>query len=122
MSDIQSASLLTPGQPRDEDGPVFSEPWQAQAFALTVKLHEAGCFSWKEWTERLGAEFRAAADSGEPDDGSHYYEHWLMALEKLVAEKGMVGLEAIAGRARDWEKAYLNTPHGKPVHLEAAKK
>ena len=27
----------------------FEEPWQAQAFALTVDLHARGAFSWNEW-------------------------------------------------------------------------
>ena len=73
-----------PQLPRDEGGPVFAEPWQAQAFALAVKLSEQGHFTWKEWAAALADELKAAADRGEPDDGSHYYEHWLAALERLV--------------------------------------
>jgi nitrile hydratase accessory protein len=68
--------------PRDDGGPTFSEPWQAQAFALAVRLSEAGYFSWKEWSEVFGSELMAACDRGEPDDGSRYYHHWLAALEK----------------------------------------
>ena len=77
-----------PQLPRDAGGPVFAEPWQAQAFALAVKLSEQGHFTWKEWAATLAEELKAAADRGEPDDGSHYYEHWLAALERLVAAKG----------------------------------
>ena len=73
-----------PRLPRDEGGPVFAEPWQAQAFALAVKLSEQGHFTWREWAATLAEELKAASDRGEPDDGSHYYEHWLAALERLV--------------------------------------
>src|SRR6202048_5449042 len=76
-----------PRLPRDADGPVFAEPWQAQAFALAVKLSEQGHFTWKEWGVELAAELKAAEDRGEPDDGTHYYEHWLAALERMVTRK-----------------------------------
>jgi nitrile hydratase accessory protein len=73
--------------PRDDGEPIFKEPWEAQAFALAVQLSQKGYFTWKEWAAALAAEVKAAADRGEPDDGSHYYHHWLTALERLVAEK-----------------------------------
>jgi nitrile hydratase accessory protein len=76
-----------PRLPRGESEPVFAEAWQAQAFALAVKLSEQGYFTWKEWASALAEELRAAARRGEPDDGSHYYEHWLKALEQLVVAK-----------------------------------
>jgi len=109
-----------PRLPRDtEGGAVFAEPWQAQAFALAVRLSEEGYFTWKEWAAALAAELRAAADRGEPDDGSHYYEHWLATLERLVAEKGLTDPAALAARKQAWTEAYLRTPHGKPVELSA---
>ena len=76
-----------PQLPRDDGEPVFAEPWQAQAFALAVKLSELGHFTWKEWAAALAKELKSAADRGEPDDGSRYYEHWLAALERLVTVK-----------------------------------
>jgi nitrile hydratase accessory protein len=109
-----------PALPRDSGGPVFVEPWQAQAFALAVKLSEQGHFSWTEWAEALGAELKAAADRGEPDDGSRYYEHWLAALERLVVEKGLTDEEAMRERKEAWTEAYLHTPHGKPVELSGS--
>lgn len=108
------------GQPRDDSGPVFAEPWEAQAFALAVRLHEAGCFTWKEWAAALAAELQAAEDRGEPDDGTRYYAHWLAALEKLVGEKGLLEPGTLGPRRNAWERAYRNTPHGKPVTLAAA--
>jgi nitrile hydratase accessory protein len=84
-----------PRLPRDQGGPVFAEPWQAQAFALAVKLSEQGHFTWKEWTATLAEELEAADDRGEPDDGTHYYEHWLAALEWLVVDKGLTDREAM---------------------------
>jgi nitrile hydratase accessory protein len=87
-----------PALPRDEGGPVFAEPWQAQAFALAIKLSEAGIFTWKEWAAALAAELKAAAERGEPDDGSRYYHHWQAALERLVLEKGLLDSSALLRR------------------------
>src|ERR1700682_4820829 len=106
-----------PALPRDSGGPVFAEPWQAQAFALAVKLSEQGHFSWTEWAEALGAELKAAADRGEPDDGSRYYEHWLAALERLVVVKGLTDAGTLLARKEAWADAYRHTPHGQPVVL-----
>ena len=104
--------------PRDEGGPVFAEPWQAQAFALAVKLSEQGYFTWKEWAAALAEELQAAADRGEPDDGSHYYEHWLATLERLVIKKNLMDGAALLTRKEAWTDAYRHTPHGKPVELK----
>jgi nitrile hydratase accessory protein len=103
--------------PRDEGGPVFSEPWQAQAFALAVKLSEQGHFTWKEWAAALAGELKAAADRGEPDDGSRYYEYWLATLERLVSSKGLTDPAALLARKEAWADAYRHTPHGQPVEL-----
>jgi nitrile hydratase accessory protein len=108
------ASLL-----RDEGGPVFAEPWQARAFALAVKLSEAGVFSWSEWAAALGAELAAAGRRGEPDNGSRYYRHWLAALERLVTAKNIVAQPMLLAREEEWAAAYQRTPHGRPVTLSA---
>jgi nitrile hydratase accessory protein len=109
-----------PRLPCDKDGPVFTEPWQAQSFALAVTLSEQGHFTWKEWASALADELKAAADRSEPDDGSRYYHHWLAALERLVAEKGLADPAALLARKEAWAEAYRHTPHGKPVQLAAA--
>jgi nitrile hydratase accessory protein len=101
----------------DKGEPVFAEPWQAQAFALAVKLSEQGYFTWKEWTAALGNEFNAATSRGEPDDGSHYYDHWLAALEHLVTAKALADSAALVARKEAWADAYRCTPHGTPVKL-----
>jgi nitrile hydratase accessory protein len=99
---------------------VFSEPWEAQAFALAIKLSERGHFTWKEWAATLADELKAAANRGEPDDGTRYYEYWLAALERLVTAKGLTDREAMRERKEVWIEAYRRTPHGKPVELGAA--
>jgi nitrile hydratase accessory protein len=109
-----------PRIPRDDGGPVFAEPWQAQAFAMAVRLSEEGHFTWKEWAATLADELKAAADRGEPDDGSRYYHHWLAALERLVTAKGLTDRAALAARKEAWADAYRHTPHGKPIELSAA--
>jgi nitrile hydratase accessory protein len=113
--DDQLADL--PRLPRDEGGPVFAEPWQAQAFALVVNLSDQGYFTWKEWAGALADELKVAAGRGEPDDGSRYYEHWLAALERLVTAKGLADPTALLTRKEEWAAAYRNTPHGQPVEL-----
>jgi nitrile hydratase accessory protein len=109
-----------PQLPRDDGGPVFAEPWQAQAFALAVRLSEQGHFTWKEWAATLAEEIKAAADRGETDDGSRYYHYWLAALERLVAAKGLSNTAELLTRKEAWADAYRHTPHGKPVLLSAA--
>jgi nitrile hydratase accessory protein len=98
--------------PRDAEGPVFAEPWQAQAFVITVKLSEQGYFTWKEWSAALADELKTA-------DGSGYYEHWLAALEHLVTAKGLTDRAALLDRKDAWADAYRHTSHGKPVELAA---
>jgi nitrile hydratase accessory protein len=108
-----------PRIPLDVEGPIFAEPWQAQAFALAIRLSEQGYFTWKEWAGALAAELKRAEERGEPDDGTHYYEHWLSALESLVAGKGLADPAALAQRKEAWADAYRHTPHGKPVALRS---
>ncbi|RMD61826.1 MAG: nitrile hydratase accessory protein [Alphaproteobacteria bacterium] len=103
--------------PRDEGGPVFQEPWQAQAFALTVRLIEAGVFTWADWATALGAEIRAAQAAGDPDLGDTYYRHWVAALERLVARKRLLSPDQMSARTAAWARAYRETPHGRPVSL-----
>jgi nitrile hydratase accessory protein len=106
-----------PRLPRDAGGPVFAEPWEAQAFALAVRLSEQGHFTWKEWAATLADELKTAAERGEADDGSRYYQHWLAALERLVTAKGLTDAPALLQRKQAWVEAYQHTPHGKPVEL-----
>jgi nitrile hydratase accessory protein len=113
------ATQEVPSIPRDADGPVFREPWEAQAFAMTLALHERGLFTWGEWAATLAAEIKRAQAAGDPDTGETYYSHWLMALEKQVADKG-VTTEATLRRYRDaWDRACDRTPHGQPIELRA---
>ena len=99
-----------PALPRDDDGPVFGEPWEAQALAMAVKLHEAGIFTWTEWAEQLGAEIRAVPERP-------YYESWLAALEGLAEGKGLMSTGERVARIDAWEQAARATPHGQPIIL-----
>lgn len=103
---------------RDGDEPVFDEPWQASAFALAVRLSEAGHFTWPEWTEFFSAEIAAAEQAGATDTADRYYEHWLAALEKLVVAKGLGSAAELADLKRDWTEATISTPHGQPIELK----
>lgn len=105
---------------RREDGPLFAEPWEAQALAMAVRLQEAGHFTEKEWAETLGDEIKRAQAAGDPDDGSTYYLHVLAALERLTTEKGLLGSGDLKDRKAAWAKAHATTPHGQPVTLDKA--
>jgi nitrile hydratase accessory protein len=115
---INRAAREVPSIPRDADGPVFREPWEAQAFAMTLALHERGVFTWKEWADALATEIKRAQGAGDPDTGETYYLHWLAALEKLVAEKGVTSGDTLARTKRAWEHACERTPHGQPIELQ----
>ena len=101
--------------PLSVDAPVFAEPWQAEAFAMTVALHDKGLFSWGEWAQALSAQVKKP---GAAVDGHDYYEHWLAALESLLVSKGLTAKADVDAMAEAWERAAHATPHGKPILLE----
>jgi nitrile hydratase accessory protein len=112
------ATGAVPGIPRDDDGPVFREPWEAQAFAMALALHERGLFSWNEWAATLAEEIARAQAGGDPDTGETYYRHWLATLERLVAEKRVASPETLHRYRDAWDHAADRTPHGAPIVLK----
>ena len=116
MSDGPTA---LPGQPRDDDGPVFRAPWEAQAFAMTIALHEQGLFKWSEWAQTLAEQIAAAQAAGDADLGDTYYRHWLAALEALIALKGASSVEELIRYQRAWDHAADRTPHGLRIELKS---
>jgi len=98
--------------------PVFAEPWQAHAFALAVKLHERGLFTWREWADTLADEIAKAQAAGDPDRGDTYYHHWMATLERLLADKGASSAAELQRYARAWDRAADRTPHGRPIELK----
>jgi nitrile hydratase accessory protein len=111
------ACKALPDLPRDSAGPVFGEPWEAQAFAMALALHERGLFSWTEWAATLAHEIKRSQVAGDPDRGNTYYRHWLNALERLVAEKNVAGAAQLARYRDAWAHAAARTPHGMPIAL-----
>ena len=103
--------------PRNDEGPVFREPWEAQAFALALSLQERGVFTWSEWAATLGNEIKKAQAAGDPDTGETYYHHWLATLERIVAQKGLADPHTLARTRHAWEHACARTPHGTPIEL-----
>ena len=113
------ATDAVPSIPRDKEGPVFREPWEAQAFAMALALHERRLFTWPEWAKTLGEEIKRAQAAGDPDTGETYYRHWLNTLERLVAEKGVADAAMLARYRHAWDHAADRTPHGAPIELRA---
>jgi len=103
--------------PSDAEGPVFREPWEAQAFSMALALHQRGLFTWPEWAATLADEIKRAQAAGDPDTGETYYRHWLASLERLVAEKGIANMDTLACYRDAWDRAADRTPHGKPITL-----
>jgi nitrile hydratase accessory protein len=112
------AADAVPSIPCDAEGPVFREPWEAQAFAMALALHERGLFTWPEWATTLGDEIKRAQAAGDPDTGETYYHHWLNTLERLVAEKGVTNAQTLARYHDAWDRAADRTPHGQPIVLK----
>ncbi|HEX9471699.1 MAG TPA: nitrile hydratase accessory protein [Bradyrhizobium sp.] len=108
-----------PGIPRDAEGPVFREPWEAQAFAMTLALYDRGLFAWPEWAAILGDEIKKAQAAGDPDTGETYYQHWLNALERIVAEKAVTDAATLRRYHDAWDHAADRTPHGSPIELKS---
>lgn len=115
---VEQAIAAMPGIPRGPEGPLFREPWEAQAFAMAVALQERGLFSWSEWTAVLGEEIKRAQAMGDPDTGETYYRHWLAAIERIVAEKGITDTTALVHYRDAWDHAADRTPHGTPIELQ----
>jgi len=115
--DLREITAALPSLPRDAGGPIFREPWEAQAFAMTLALYRQGLFSWPEWAATLTAEIKRAQEAGDPDAGDTYYRHWLAALERLVAEKGVADRASLEHYRDAWDHAALRTPHGMPIEL-----
>jgi len=111
------ATSAVPNIPCDAEGPVFREPWEAQAFAMALALHERGVFSWNEWADTLSGEIKRAQAAGDPDTGETYYRHWLAALERLIALKGVTTSENLHRYRDAWDHAADRTPHGAPIEL-----
>ena len=111
------ATRAVPGIPRDDGGPVFREPWEAQAFAMALSLHARGLFTWSEWAAALADQIKRAQAGGDPDTGETYYRHWLATLETLVAAKGLASPETLQRYRDAWDHAADRTPHGAPIEL-----
>ena len=114
-----SKTTLLAGQPHDDSEPVFRQPWEAQAFAMTLALHRGGLFTWPEWARTLAGQIALAQAAGDLDFGDTYYSHWLAALEKLVAAKNASSIEELSRYRYAWDRAAKRTPHGEPIDLAA---
>lgn len=117
LPNLPELRATLPTLPCDDKGPVFNAPWQAQAFAMTLALHERGMFTWAEWAQCLNEAIRDAQAAGDTDRGDTYYSHWLTALERISTLKGLVTRDVLQQRRNAWDVAARNTPHGQPIEL-----
>jgi nitrile hydratase accessory protein len=114
---LEALQREVPGLPRDAGEPIFKAPWEAQAFAMAVALHERGAFTWPEWAATLAQVLAEVRTRGEADDGSEYYRHWMSALERIATGKGLVDAQLLRRRRDEWDHAARHTPHGQPIEL-----
>ena len=113
------ATASVPGIPRDDEGPVFREQWEARAFAMALALHARGLFTWTEWADALAQQIKLAQADGDADTGETYYRHWLATLEKLVTAKDIAAANELRRYRDAWDHAADRTPHGQPIELAA---
>ncbi|MEM5455710.1 nitrile hydratase accessory protein [Paraburkholderia phytofirmans] len=118
LTKLPELRAALPALPCDDAGPVFNAPWEAQAFAMTLALHERGMFTWAEWATCLNEAIRDAQAAGDADHGDTYYSHWLTALERISTIKGLVTDDSLLRRRNAWDAAARRTPHGQPIELE----
>jgi nitrile hydratase accessory protein len=111
-------SMPLPGDARDAFR--FDEPWQAQAFAITVELHRRGHFSWAEWVEIFSKEIQTHPATPEEGHTTGYYRQWLAALETILAKSRLSRSPEIDSTEERWRSAYLHTPHGRPIEIHNA--
>jgi len=123
---FSAASVTATAAPSDsiqrdrERSPIFNEQWATQAFAMAVKLHEAGVFTWPEWAQRLAEEIQREQTTGDLDLGDTQYQYWLAILERLVAEKGLIAAGELGLRKDEWAEVARTTLHGQPIELRSA--
>jgi nitrile hydratase accessory protein len=118
LTKLPELRAALPALPCDDAGPIFNAPWEAQAFAMTLALHERGMFTWAEWATCLNEAIRDAQAAGDADHGDTYYSHWLTALERISTTKGLVTDDSLLRRRDAWDAAARRTPHGQPIELE----
>jgi nitrile hydratase accessory protein len=118
LSAAEAGTTILPREPAPGT-PVFAEPWHAEVLAIAYALSRSGLFTAGDWAEALGAEIRRATEAGEPDSDASYYRAALAALERLVGASSPETGGSLEARVAAWRRAYLNTPHGRPVTLAA---
>lgn len=116
-SDTTSVLEAIPAIPRNNEGPIFREPWEAEVFATTLSLYEQGLFTWPAWATCLSEEIVRAQENGDPDLGDTYYQHWLAALEKMIVKIELGNETQLHQLYSAWDCAAQSTPHGRPITL-----
>ena len=91
----------------------FEESWQAQLFALTVALNEAGQFTWTDWAAVFGPRVRNVGAEA-------YWTVWSEALIALLEERGIAGSSDVQELTEKWQAAARATPHGQSIELSNA--
>ena len=89
---------LTAGLPGEADERAFDQPWELRAFALAVAAHESGQYEWNEFQRALIEAIQRWESEG--DTPWSYYQHWLTALESVLADKGVLAESLLDDRAR----------------------
>ena len=94
---------------------LFDAPWQGRVFGMARVLAEAGCFTWDDFRAHLiaqiGAWDRSAGGDLPPGEAAadyRYYDHFLAALQAVLAEKGLLAPTALEDRVN----LFADRPHG----------
>lgn len=95
----------------------FETPWEIRAFALAVTAHTAGEYDWQQFQGALIDSISDwEANNPTPDgDAFSYYEHWVTALEGVLAQSGSLDQTALDKRTADALAAPPNRNHHKAI-------
>lgn len=112
-------SLVGAGEQR-----AFNEPWEVRAFAMAVAAYHNGQYEWSEFQLSLIDSIKKW-ENGDGSEPWSYYEHWLEALETVLAGNGALSDAALDEKTR----AVLATPknanhheaHREPVAIDPAR-
>jgi nitrile hydratase accessory protein len=82
----------------DHAAPQFDYEWQLRAFGLALALAEFGHYHWEDFQQNLInsiADWENAPGAGRGD--WQYYDHWVDALEKVVADRHLLTAPVATG-------------------------
>jgi nitrile hydratase subunit beta len=88
--------------PRSNGELLFRRLWEGRAFGIAIALSKKGHYDWEEFRQELIASIAEWEGKHCKDDLDwDYYERWLLALEQMVLESGLLSRQQIESRTTE---------------------